>query len=406
MQVEILPENYTTGVQRIPPVDNFPSKIDQLIKCIIEKEDFIQYKINKRCLSTNGGNYLGELYEIDVKGTTTASDKELNLFIKTKIDNQDSLKILSIANAYENEIFTYKELSKIFEELQQEANVPSEEQFKMVKIYEETQKDTIIMENLSKKGFTTYHRMDVPPLKFIELCVKNLARFHGLSFVIKEKRPEYFNANLKTMKNPANINEDYEEFIKGTSKSVLKKFDKELKEKLEQIYKKIFEKYSNYCKDDNIKMCLCHGDYRSNNIMTKIENDDIVQIIPIDYQLLHYGCPVFDLLYLIYICTDGKFRKAHLSDLKDLYYNTLENFLKYFDVDSQKVYPRNEFERVYEEKLDFGLMMGLQLLPYMFASEDDIPDLTTEMYTSFEIVDSFNERLCEIIEEFTEWGYI
>lgn len=95
-----------------------------------------------------------------------------------------------------------------------------------------------------------------------------------------------------------------------------------------------------------------------------------------------------------------------MLDLKDLYYDTLDNFIKYFDLDIQKVYPRNEFDRVYEEKLDFGIIVSLFLLPFMFISEDDIPNATKSSDISFKICDTFKGRISEIIEEFTEWGYI
>lgn len=295
MQVESLPENYTTEVQITPPLHNIAPEIDHAINRIIEKKGFTNFKINKRCISTNGGNYLGDLYEVNVVGSTTAGEKELNLFIKKVSINQDYIKVLSVSNAYKTEVFAYKELLNIFEELQEEANIPSEERYKIVKAYEETDKNAIIMENVAKKGFTTYHRMDVPSLKFMEMCILNLARFHGLSFVIKEKRPEYFNKNIKSLKYPYIFEEDMKNLIKDVTACVTKVIDEDLKEKVEQLYKNLVEKYDDYCNDETIQVCLCHGDYRPNNIMMKIENDEISQIIPIDYQLLHYGCPVFDL---------------------------------------------------------------------------------------------------------------
>lgn len=264
------------------------------------------------------------------------------------------------------------------------------------------------MENLAKKGFTTYHRMDVVSLKFLELCIENIARFHALSFVIKEKRPEYFNNKLKCLDHPIIFEEDYDKLLANISDIAIKNVNEDLREKLKKIYKNLVKKYSEYCKDEAIKVCLCHGDYRPTNVMMKLKNGEVEEVIAVDYQLNQYGCPVFDLHYLIYISTDRKFRKAHMENLKDLYYNTLDRFLKYFDLDAETVYPRKEFERVYKEKIDYGLFTAVQHLPLAFAVEDDVPDITQEsgIYFSFKVDDGFEDRIRGVIEDFTELGYI
>lgn len=132
-------------------------------------------------------------------------------------------------------------------------------------------------------------------------------------------------------------------------------------------------------------------------------------MIPVDYQLLYYGNPVIDFIYFISCATDRKFRKAHLSKLKDTYFETLKDFLKYFKIDVENVYPRKVFEVEYEAKKDFGLMMALLILPFMFASETDVPDISKEDLAEiqFKVNDEkFKERFSGIIEDFVECGVL
>ncbi|XP_075979131.1 uncharacterized protein LOC142978538 [Anticarsia gemmatalis] len=407
MQVELCPEKYQLGDAKVTPENKAPSKLDVAIKKIIENEGYITYKVNKNCLSTKGGNYLGVLYAIDVKGKTKDEEKETNIFVKEAMDEEEALKIVSVADVYKTENFAYKELGKIFEELQEEVNVPIEERYKMVKVYNESYDDAIIMENVTYKGFITYHRTELMSLKFLEMSVKHLARFHALSFVLEKRKPDYFNEKIKTLKYPIIFKEEWNILVKTMKDLSVNNIDEEYKDRLEKVFESVGERFEHNVTDESIQVCLCHGDYRPNNIMTKIEEGEIIEIIPIDYQLIHYGCPIFDFLYLIYYSTDREFRKAHMKDLKDLYYGTLKTFLLYFNIDVNDVYPEEVFERVYKERLDQGLMFVLMYLPFMLAVEDGTPDVSQEIEDMCIRVDErYRDRLRGVIEDYVEWGFI
>lgn len=61
---------------------------------------------------------------------------------------------------------------------------------------------------------------------------------------------------------------------------------------------------------------LTHGDFWSNNILFSYSEDGSVEdLIIIDYQLINYGHPAYDLVYFIYLNTDLAFRDAHLKDV-------------------------------------------------------------------------------------------
>ncbi|KAJ8715889.1 hypothetical protein PYW08_013174 [Mythimna loreyi] len=407
MQVEMCTKTYELEKKYICPKD-ISNKLDQSIENIAEKTGFTKYNIEKKSISTNGGNYLGLLYEINIKGKTKAGDQELNLFVKSVIPVESDLQVISVSDVYKTELFAYKELAKIFEDLQEEAKVPNDERFKMVKSYSESNTETIIMENVSKKGFVTGHRMDVVSLKFAEIAIKELAKFHAFSFVLKEKRPGFFEKHVKTMKTPYNCGEQFHEFVDSMSKIVINNISEEVKARVQKFCEGMADEFERHINDDKVKHCLCHGDYRPNNILMKIMDGEVSQIIPVDYQLLHYGCPILDILYFIMNCTDSEFRRAHMTHLKNLYHKTMTKFLKYFDIDVNSFYPRHEFEKEFKDKLDYGLIYALIYLPFMFASEDDIPDVAKQdMSTlSFKVHNKYKNRIQGIVEDYIEWGII
>lgn len=123
---------------------------------------------------------------------------------------------------------------------------------------------------------------------------------------------------------------------------------------------------------------------------------------------MYYGCPVNDFMYFIITGTDRKLRKNHLNNLKNVYYQCLHKFVSYFDLDIEALYPREEFERQYQERLDYGLMLSIYVMPFIFASEDDVPDVGKDNMVNleFKLDKRYKERIEGIMEDYEEWGIL
>ncbi|XP_045450616.1 uncharacterized protein LOC123659446 [Melitaea cinxia] len=292
-------------------------ELQDSIDKIIEKEKYKKYDIAVKKFETHGNNFLGGLYEIDITGETTEGKKNTNVFVKQQ-NPMEYLKLLPLNDLYLNEVFIYNDLSKVFTTLQDEANVPQDERFIIAKAYEETNNNQLILENLSKKGFRTYGKLEDISIKYAQLSIQQMAKFHALSF-----------------------------------------------------------------------------------------DGDAAEVIPIDYQFINYGCPVMDFLLFIFTSTDREFRKKHLNDLKELYFETLSSFLKYFNMDVEAVYPRKEFEKVYTEWLDFGLMMTLFYSYVLFAPDTGI-DLGKVPVSELPICPDkkYDVFYRGLIDDFVEWGHL
>lgn len=132
--------------------------------------------------------------------------------------------------------------------------------------------------------------------------------------------------------------------------------------------------------------------------------------MPVDYQLIYYGCPLNDFLYFIFSATDQQFRNEHLERLKNLYYDTLKKFLKYFHLNVELIYPRAAFDKDYKERLDYGLMMAIMVLPFILANEGDVPDLSKVELTDIKLSDkqdnNFKERIIGVVDDYLKWGYL
>ncbi|CAG4946484.1 unnamed protein product [Parnassius apollo] len=386
--------------------EKLPANLQKAINKIAEEEGYLSHEILHRTISTEGGNYLALLYEVDIKGRTCEGEKETNIFIKYTISDE-CLKITNISELYFKELFLYRELSVIFTELQIEAGVPLHERFRVVQSYNESSTEAIILKNVAKEGFATFYRMDVMPLKFAELAVQQLARFHGLSFVIQRKRPEYFERKIKTLKQSLKLNDDFRAFCRTFFNYSVEGLDTEVRKKLEQALPKLLENYIKYLKGDEMKVkCLCHGDYRMNNVLMKLVEGEVTEVIPVDFQLLHYGPPIIDFIYFVFGATDKEFRRNHLIHMKDMYFETMDNFLKYFEIDIGSVYPRKEFETDFVEYLDYGLQFMLFIFPLVFTLESDVPDFNKNETTDVKVnLDHrFYDRLQGVVDDMIQYG--
>ncbi|CAH2090733.1 unnamed protein product [Euphydryas editha] len=382
-----------------------PSSQESVMK-LIEKINFIQYDMVIKCLDVNGQNILGKLYEINIKGKTITCDKEINIFLKEKIVLK-TMKFFDTDQLYANELFMYKEISRIFTSLQDQANIPPEDRYKLPRFYDESNNEVIILENLSKKGFRVYNKNEPVPLKFLELGVQAMAKLHALSFVIENKMPKFFEDKIKVLVNTMNFDEDIGEMLQNVCEYVANLYEDETKTKIKNYVPVLLDKLPKYLRDKTDISTICHCDYKKFNIMVRITNGDPVEVMPVDYQLIDYGCPMRDLLLFLFSTTDQQFRKKHLNDLKELYFETLSRFLKYFDMDVETVYPRKKFEKIYTEWLDFGLMITLLASIALYAPDTglDLENLSCKQLP-FCPNKTFNHVIRGLIDDYVQWGIL
>lgn len=244
-------------------------KIQENITDIIKKLGYVKHTIETKKISTGGNNFLGELYEINIRGKINEIDKETNIFLKHIIYNDD-FKVYSIPEVYAKEAFIYTELGKIFQELQVNAKIPLEDRFKMVESYDETNLEAIILVNLTKEGFKTMYRLDVMTIEFAKLSIEQLAKFHGLSFVLQKKRPEYFQTKIKPIKQSFVYDEYWNEFVRNMCKVSVSRLNDEMKKKMANFFDISLEKYPKYMNGTDMPFkTLCHGDYKMNNVLMR-----------------------------------------------------------------------------------------------------------------------------------------
>ena len=276
-------------IKDVPKKDMCPI-IQQSVKNIIRNENYLYYEIDSRMISSNGGSFLGDLMEINIKGKTKQGAKEDHIFVKHIIPEEGILKgTLHMDACYAKEFFMYAQLRTTYDELYTEYNISECDRLRKVKCYD-CNSHVILMENLSRKGFKVLNRMDVVPLNFTEDAIKQIAMFHALSFVLEHKRPEYFEKEIKNFRLAYTI-DDGEEFLNNWKSLIVTMVDEafkyisdDKKDKRDIIAEKILDKFPKYLtgKLGQVR-CICHMDLRLNNILMR---ENVSYIIYFQYTFI------------------------------------------------------------------------------------------------------------------------
>ncbi|XP_063827831.1 uncharacterized protein LOC135077220 [Ostrinia nubilalis] len=390
-------------------VKELKSTVRQSVKNIIDKEKFTAYIASVKNQTTNGGNYLGTLQTVTITGKTEGGEnKELRLFLKNIMHIEDQFAIVDTLEVYQREGFFYREVFNYFEKIEDKYNIPVEERLNTVKGYSETNDEVIILEDVSCKGYKTSDRFKVVSLKFAELAIKELAKFHAMSFIIRKENPRYFENNIKSLRPLLKFNEQLETHLRRTCEKAMETLDETAKLKLEKFVPKMIGKFQKYMVvEPDEAICITHADFRPDNILVKEIDGEAAKVIPVDYQSACFSCPVIDFLYFIFTGTDQEFRKHHMKDLKDLYYCTFESFLRKFGIDANKMYSRKQFEDDLREKMEYGLISFVIVMPFIFTIPGDIPELGNGIENIALIFDErYKDRLHGVIDDFIQWGYL
>lgn len=179
-----------------------PPAIEKLLHEIAQTEGFTNYKFELGSGSERGDNYSGVIVSVKVIGDRVEDGAvvtgTLSLICKIAPESKQRRDVLRTVTAFEREIYMYTRVLPTFVKFQQEKGLTGDESFmSFPKVYAWTVdkvNDTyaLIMEELRSKDFVMWPRNIPVTLDHEELLFKQLGRFHGVSFALKDQRPEVF----------------------------------------------------------------------------------------------------------------------------------------------------------------------------------------------------------------------
>lgn len=264
-----------------------PGYVNKLVAKIAVEAGFSEYSIETKPGSNQNDGFAASLTCVIISGQRQQFDgsgatDELHLMCKLLPENSTRRKDLLVDELFEREALMYNKILPMFAAFQKEKGLKESECFvSYPKCYAAiadpiNNEFVIIMDDLRRKGFVMWDIREAPPVQHLELVMAELAKFHAISFALKDQRPDaynelkshtdimhrIFNGCVKQM-----TIEGFERSIATLENSALVPKLIELKENHAKIQREYL--LENSCEAFGV---LGHGDCWTNNNMFRYEN--------------------------------------------------------------------------------------------------------------------------------------
>jgi hypothetical protein len=245
-------------------------------------------------------------------------------------------------------------------------------------------KDIIVLENMVPRGFTASAERLFLDYDHCAVALRQLARFHAVSYGMKKLENSRFHAMLKNIRtrNFGHISlEDRNYFYKAMSLRALRYLEgrQEMDQAtLDRVLKRLEHAGQHFLELMEPKeplAVLCHGDFCRNNILFRYDSGKPCDAVLFDFQQVTYASPAIDLSFFMYLNTSSEHRHQHWDDLFGEYHTTLTQTLaRMLGCSVEELLPGYEldaFQKDFVARGFYGYMICSFFLAKMMEDQKD-----------------------------------
>ncbi|XP_073842682.1 uncharacterized protein [Musca autumnalis] len=333
------PSSVSEPAPATTPANNYPEWLNESYFEDILRGEFENYqkivKFNVSPATNAGDNYSSIMLKTDIDiGLTDNTQSTVSYMVKIPPSGEEALAMIAFLGSFVKETIAYNNIITKFEKIFKDANVDVVFGPKSYKPTVENGVDTLILENLRLKGFKNANRLQGLDMKHTLETLKKLAQFHAASACLFEAeghypeifersayRPEYKEIHMAKFKGFFNIFLDcckqydgHEEYIERMTNYFENSYDS-----LAKAFTPDFNKFN----------VLNHGDCWLNNIMFQYTDEgEISNTYFVDFQLMCYGSPAYDLYYFILSSTQYELKIEKFDYFVRFYHENLKSCLE------------------------------------------------------------------------------
>lgn len=192
--------------------------------------------------------------------------------------------------------------------------------------------ECLLLEDLRIREFSTIDRHNgVMTADHVRLVMQGFAKFHAISFALKDQHPEEFNELTSNLTEvficKTNIQLRY--YLSEQAKEVYKALsnEAELLAKVKMFYEKEALDIAADCIDLKSKASasvITYGDVHQNNILFRNDgNGKPIETCFLDWQGVRHTSPVLDIAFFIFCNTTKAVRDVYYDEFLKIYHETL-----------------------------------------------------------------------------------
>lgn len=303
--------------------------LQNALEHVVPSSDAVLESYNVKKATEKSQNFMSEIHRVCLSYKSGLTEHNTSVILKSTIDDPFMTEFLEGFNVFQNEITFYTDIVQEIYRLLRTIN----DSTIFAPKYFTGLKTVLVLEDLGQQNYTTEDQKKRFDLKLCKIVMEKLAKFHAVTAVLYDEKPELFKSQLEP-----NLTEDenpMHDFYRNSIAALIKyvKTDPELKSylpQLEELSRTVIKRQVNvFTRDEDEFNCLNQGDMWVNNIMFKKDaNNEVEDVLLIDYQEGYYGSPAIDLQFFIYTSCNADVQKNNLDELIEFYHENLTRTLK------------------------------------------------------------------------------
>lgn len=326
-------------------------------------------------------NIMSIMYYICVKykNMTKDQNEELSVILKRPPQMELYRQMTYSDFQFHNEIVFYRMYAQ-----------PNENFAKCLYIDEQPPIDSVIvLENVNRRGYYSCPCKYNAPLEYTMAAMREIGRFHGKGYVMKELQREKFFAIVKQLQetryDPTREYKNYVDIITTRAVEYLRNHGHDVTfcDKMEALLSQVFDKVMMKTVEPREPLStLCHGDFTLNNILFKMENDGRYRAMLIDFAFLRYSTPVVDLSTYLCLCCSNEMIKDKFFEIMRVYHNALKEYLLEAGISDIEKYSYDALLDDYRRGALFGFAIASHYLPILmdYAGNECMEHIAREGY--------------------------